>query len=187
MALVKDIDKQKRAELSLQESEEHYRVLSQNTPDIIMRYDTNFKHLFVNDSVRDFFGIPSEDFLNRSFRELGIFQENFLETWEKNISRVFSEKKSYEVEFMLDIRGSQRYVEWRLFPEFNDEGVVSTVLTVARDITDKKLASRKLRESEEMLHVVFDTIPLAVFWKDRNSIYLGGNKPFTEFHRSVSP
>ncbi|HYW94443.1 MAG TPA: PAS domain S-box protein, partial [Bacteroidales bacterium] len=180
MALVKDIDKQKRAEMSLHESEEQYKVLSQNTPDVIMRYDRQFRHLFVNDSVRDLFGIAPGAFLNKSVRELGIFHDNLLETWEANLARVFTNKRSYEVEFTIDVNGTQRYVEWRFFPEFTDTGDVSTVLSVARDITDRKVADRKLRESEEMLHLVFDNIPLAVFWKDRNSVYLGGNRTFIE-------
>lgn len=36
----------------------------------------------------------------------------------------------------------------------------------------------RLRESERMLHLVLDTIPVLVFWKDRSSRYLGCNKQF---------
>ncbi len=180
MALVKDIDQQKRAEMSLHESEEQYRILSQNTPDTIMRYDKDLRHLFVNDSTRELFGVEPETFLNKSFREMGVFSETFAKRWEENINRVFREKKSYEVEFMVDLQGGLTYIECRFFPEFNNEGVIHTVLAVARNVTDRKLASRKLRESEEMLHLVFDNIPQAVFWKDRNSVYLGGNRTFAE-------
>ncbi len=180
MALVKDIDKQKRAEMSLHESVEQYRVLSQNTPDAILRCDKNLRHLFVNDSIRELFGVEPNACMNRSMREMDIFNETFIKTWEENIYRVFSEKRSYEVESMTEVKGKPAYIEYRLFPEFTDDGDVTTVLAVARDITDKKIAARKLKESEEMLHLVFDNIPQAVFWKDRNSVYLGGNKTFTE-------
>ena len=35
-----------------------------------------------------------------------------------------------------------------------------------------------LQEREQFLQTVLDTFPLSVFWKDRNSVYLGGNRNF---------
>jgi PAS domain S-box-containing protein len=42
-------------------------------------------------------------------------------------------------------------------------------------------------ESRAMLHLVLDNIPQAVFWKDRNSVYLGCNRTFAEKHGKLSP
>ncbi|MFB2918994.1 adenylate/guanylate cyclase domain-containing protein [Aerosakkonema funiforme] len=46
---------------------------------------------------------------------------------------------------------------------------------VVRDISDRKAREEALRTSQEMLARVMDNIPQAVFWKDRNSVYLGCN------------
>ena len=35
-----------------------------------------------------------------------------------------------------------------------------------------------LRESQQMLHLVLETMPVRVFWKDRNLTYLGCNHLF---------
>ena len=45
---------------------------------------------------------------------------------------------------------------------------------------EAKVAERtaELREREQFLHTVLDTFPLTIFWKDRNSVYLGGNRNF---------
>ncbi len=180
MALVRDIDKQKRAEMLLHESEEQYKLLSQNSPDIILRYDKDFRHLFVNESVQDLFGLSSARFLHKSLREMGILPEPLVSNLEGHISRVFKEKKSCEVDFTTDVKGYQTFVEWHLFPEFNENGMVNTVMTIATDVTEKKQAAKKLRESQEMLQLVFDNIPHSVFWKDRNSVYLGANRTFAE-------
>jgi PAS domain S-box-containing protein len=46
------------------------------------------------------------------------------------------------------------------------------------DVTEAKLAEARLRESQEMLQTVMNTIPQYVFWKDLNSVYLGCNDNF---------
>ncbi|MFW9981840.1 MAG: PAS domain S-box protein, partial [Candidatus Thorarchaeota archaeon] len=46
------------------------------------------------------------------------------------------------------------------------------------DITEAKVAEEKLRTSQEMLRTVMNSIPEYVFWKDRNSVYLGCNENF---------
>ncbi|ESA34751.1 multi-sensor hybrid histidine kinase [Leptolyngbya sp. Heron Island J] len=45
---------------------------------------------------------------------------------------------------------------------------------------EAKVAERtaELQEREQFLHTVLDTFPLTIFWKDRNSVYLGGNRNF---------
>jgi PAS domain S-box-containing protein len=47
-----------------------------------------------------------------------------------------------------------------------------------RDITERKRAEDELHHSRQMLRLVLDNIPQRVFWKDRNSRYLGCNRPF---------
>jgi len=50
--------------------------------------------------------------------------------------------------------------------------------SVYRDITERKEAEEEAAEAAQMLRTVLDTIPVRVFWKDRESLYLGCNRPF---------
>jgi len=49
------------------------------------------------------------------------------------------------------------------------------VLALIEDVTEKQIAETALRESQQMLRLILDTIPVRVFWKDRNSVYRGCN------------
>ncbi len=49
-----------------------------------------------------------------------------------------------------------------------------------RDITEGKQAEEALRDSQQMLKTVLNTIPVRVFWKGTDSKYLGGNLPFAQ-------
>lgn len=51
-------------------------------------------------------------------------------------------------------------------------------INVALDITDRKRSENELRQSKQILQLILDNIPQRIFWKDRNSIYLGCNKNF---------
>jgi PAS domain S-box-containing protein len=52
--------------------------------------------------------------------------------------------------------------------------------SVVRGITGRKQAEQALRESQQMLQSVLDTIPASVFWKDKNLLYLGANRAFLD-------
>ena len=52
------------------------------------------------------------------------------------------------------------------------------IFGVARDIAGRQQTETALRESRQMLQLIMDTIPMSVFWKDQNSVYLGCNQTF---------
>jgi two-component system NtrC family sensor kinase len=47
-----------------------------------------------------------------------------------------------------------------------------------RDITKRRRAEEELDQSRQMLQAILDAIPQRVFWKDRNSLFLGCNQAF---------
>ena len=47
-----------------------------------------------------------------------------------------------------------------------------------RDVATRRRAEQALYESRHILRSVLDNIPQRVFWKDRNSVFLGSNHPY---------
>lgn len=58
------------------------------------------------------------------------------------------------------------------------ENISHGVTFTALDITNIKNTENNLRESKQLLRDILDTVPVRVFWKDKNSCYLGCNRPF---------
>lgn len=143
LMVARDITDRKQVEDAMRESEEKFRALAQNSPDIIMRFDRALKHLYVNPIVQDSTGIPPGKFIGKTHRELG-FPDHLVGIWEEAIQRVFDTKETNRVEFQLP---DGIWVDWLLFPEFSLQGTVATVLTSARDITDRKQAEEKLEQA----------------------------------------
>jgi len=143
---VRDISKRKAAEQALQSQEEQYRTLVENTPDVIMRFDRQYRHLYVSPSVETLTRIPAAHFLNKTVGELGFDLEK-CHFREQAIEDVFQSAKPLEREFQCQFGDCQKTIDWRLFPEFDEQGQVATVLTIAKDMTEQ----RKAQEDYETL------------------------------------
>lgn len=59
-----------------------------------------------------------------------------------------------------------------------EERVAQRTRDLEKEIADRRAAEESVRASKDMLQLVMDNIPHYVFWKDRNSVYLGCNHRF---------
>ena len=59
--------------------------------------------------------------------------------------------------------------------EYDGEGYL---FAQVQDISDRKRSEQRILESKAFLQTVLDIIPLSVFWKDRESYYIGANQNF---------
>jgi PAS domain S-box-containing protein len=82
--------------------------------------------------------------------------------------------------------GTSFPVEYVSTPIREGDALVGAVV-VFRDITDRKRMEEALLASQQMCQMVLDTIPARVFWKDRESTYLGCNLRFAEDAGLASP
>lgn len=136
-----------QAETALRESESRFRALAEHSVDTIMQFDRLHRHLYVNPIVKLMTGIAPESFIGKTHRELG-FPDALCTLWEDAIGRTFDTGTVNRIEFMLP---SGIWIDWQLAPEIDAQGVVSTVLAVARDITERKQAQKALELSNETL------------------------------------
>jgi len=80
----KEIGNCKDTEAALRESEERYRALVEHSPDIIMRFDRMYRHLYVNQAVEKIVNLKAEDFIGKTHKELG-FPPTQCSYWEENL------------------------------------------------------------------------------------------------------
>jgi PAS domain S-box-containing protein len=79
----------------------------------------------------------------------------------------------------LSDREGLRHINLSTFPLLDEStGKVTGVVEVSRDITEQKQAEEAVRERESMLSLVINAVPQVIFWKDLNSVYLGGNQNY---------
>ena len=134
----------KKAEASLRESEETHRALVDGLPDIVMRFDRGGRHLFVSDNVREIADKEATQFIGKTHAELG-FPEAQCRFWAEAIQRVFDSGAPFETEFSLEGKVGAATFNWRLIPERDAQGAVSSVLSISRDITGHRKTEQQYK------------------------------------------
>ncbi len=146
----KDITARKFAEQALRDSEERFRALAENSPDVIMRFDREGRHLYVNPAVKRFAGLSPAEIIGKTHRELG-FPEDLCALWGGAIEKTFQSGCVERVEFDLPDGAA---IDWLLVPEYDATGAVAHVISSARDITARKMAEEALRSTLDRLEMM---------------------------------
>lgn len=132
----------------LQKKEEAFKALTDNSPDIIFRIDKKFRHLYASPNIMGLTGIEAKEFIGKTYRELE-FPADLCTFWETEISNVFIDGKSVEKNYTYPGLNGDIILEWRIIPEFDDEGHIETVLSISRDITERKRFEEELKLARE--------------------------------------
>jgi PAS domain S-box-containing protein len=145
--------------------EKDLKELTANSPDILTRFDRQYRHLFVSSAIERIAGRPSAEFIAKTNRELGM-PIDLCEQWEAALESVFITGHSTSLRFHF--AGS--VYDANLVAEFDSrQGKVITVLGVTRDVTDIDRHERKLREQDAQKDQMLATVahelrnPLATF------------------------
>ena len=182
-----NISDRKHADAVLRESEERYRILAETASDAIIRIDANSTIEYTNTAVESIFGYTAEELIGQPLtmlmpeelrqRHLAGFA-HYLKTGKKNLNW-------HSIEVPAQHKDGHHFPLEISFGEYH-HGSRRFFIGIARDITGRKRAEDKLRESEEQLRALADSIPqLAwmaepdgfIFWYNRRWYDYTGTTP----------
>jgi PAS domain S-box-containing protein/putative nucleotidyltransferase with HDIG domain len=139
-------EERKLAEKTILANEEKYRLHFENVSDVIFSYDREFRFLSISPSLEQVFGYRPEEFIGKSFAELNILSPEDLEKALSDAARVFAGEAILSSVYGFIARdGTRKYGEVSSAPVLHN-GQVVCVISVARDITERK-------ELEDMLRI----------------------------------
>ncbi|MGK7922950.1 MAG: PAS domain S-box protein [Trichodesmium sp.] len=83
-------------------------------------------------------------------------------------------------EIKLNEHQKENYLKIHQIPLDNSQGEINYLVTFTQDITKLQQSKHQyeLKEQQQLLRTIVDTLPQAIFWKDCNGIYKGCNSTF---------
>jgi PAS domain S-box-containing protein len=143
-----DITQRRQAEREQRERAK-MQALSENSPDIILRFDLQRNISYINPTVEKYTGYFPDDFLSKHIDNLPL-NPKVLEDWKSILNKVESTNETLadEMEFVNE-DGMKLYMEVNAMPEAGEDGCLESILMVLHNITDAKLAELKIMEANQ--------------------------------------
>ncbi len=145
-----NITKRMLIQEELRQSEETFRALAENSPDIIIRLNKDLRYVYVNPAFEHVSALHYSDVIGKMTTELDFNWDSF-SNLNKKCRQVFRTKRAQSMEFTLEQRRKTRQFQARMVPETDDQGNVEFILCVIGDITDIKKAEKKLKQAHDEL------------------------------------
>lgn len=141
-AVFRDITAHRELLYELQRNQKSLKHLANNIPDVVARFDTNLRHVYVNQTARQTLGIPAEIFIGNSFKDLCGFNlppelTNQLQAMHSALEKCLAscEEQHYADSFTLP--EGEKHLLTRIVPERKKGGEVVSLLAITTDITDR--------------------------------------------------
>jgi PAS domain S-box-containing protein len=172
--ILQNVSQNKNVEDALVEENRNFQNLFETIDDFLLICDMDGRLLYTNQSVVNRLDYSFEELRNMSIFELYSDASRY-EIYQV-IARMQSQTTTTSGMPLSAKSGAQIPVEMNVFQGHWKNK--KAIFGVARDIVNRVQTENALRESQQMLQLIMDTIPMAVFWKDQDSTYLGCNKTF---------
>lgn len=149
------LQKVQKAMDALRESEKRYRELFNSISDLIYTHDLDGRIISANQAVAQVFGYPLEEIIGRRITDFMEPQQR--EAFHRHyIPRILAKGAEDGVQVYLSRSGEQIYLEYRNIL-VRKPGEKPYISGSGRDVTQRVLAERALRESEEHLRSLVES------------------------------
>lgn len=161
LSLVLDVSDRKRAEKALRDSEERFRLITENMSDLVCLHAVDGQYRYVSPSCQHLLGFQPQELIGTSPYSLfhpddrqRVRQESHQPTLEGNRTLV-----NYRIR---NRSGQYLWFESITKPICDATGNVVSLLTTSRDVSDKVMALEALRKSEEQFRLTFELAPIGM-------------------------
>jgi PAS domain S-box-containing protein len=153
LVLVRDVSERQQAEKALKESEEKYRLLVNQIPAVVYQGYVDWSIDFFDRKVEALTGYRKEEFVCRKVKWTDLILLEDLAEARTIFITALKGDRSFVREYRIRSKaGEIRSIQDRGHIYCDDAGKIDYIKGVFFDITERKRAEEKLRESEENLH-----------------------------------
>ena len=179
LSVSRDISERKRAEDALRKSEEYFRAITENTSDVIFIVDELGTITYTSPSIERFIGYSPDELIGTSSLDL-ILPDDHPRAIEDFGKALLTKEVVIPNSFRIIHKdGTERIMEGVGMNLMDNPAIAGFVMNV-RDVTDRKRAEEKLRESEKMYRELYDFLPIPVYEMDLEANITSVNRAIYE-------
>lgn len=158
-----------------QQQQQDLETLLENSPDAIVRVDTDLRYVYVNPTLSRLTDIPQQDFIGRTAAELGL-PSYVSSLWDHHNRRLLATGEGFYLESAaFDRNGTLYYYSGQGVPEFGPDGKVRSILCTTRDITRQKKLEIALRRQQQEFAALVENAPDVIARIDPNGCCVYAN------------
>ncbi|WP_172256632.1 PAS domain S-box protein [Saccharibacillus deserti] len=173
---IQDITQQTVMERQIRQNEREFRLISEHSLDLFTRQSADSMFRYVSPASEHILGYKPEELVGQS--AFDVFHPGDIEKVADYLRDAAAGETSRTVEFRAKTRsGDYIWLESAASFTFDEHtGEPLEILGVSRDVTERKLAQRRLQESEERYRSLFDYNPFGVYSLSLEGIYTSCNE-----------
>lgn len=138
----------KKTEKTLQESEEKYRRIVENTTNVIMVTQPNGIISYLSPSSKEVLGYSPEELIGTN---PVIFYPDDIEKVQQELARALTGKKGSNFEYRIVTKhGNVKWISHTWSPIFQDDNLQS-IISIIADITERKVTEEKIKKLNDNL------------------------------------
>ncbi|MBN1547802.1 MAG: PAS domain S-box protein, partial [Syntrophaceae bacterium] len=165
IGILQDITERKRTEKKLKESENKYRLIADNMTDTIAIMDMNLRFTYLSPSIVRMRGYTVDEALAQTFEQVMTPESLLLATsvFEDELQQEASGTADPDRVRIIELEEYRKdmstiWVETSLSFLRDEHGRPTGILSLSRDITERKRAEEELRQSEEKYRTIIESI-----------------------------
>ncbi len=145
----RDVTDQTNAENRLKESEEQYRLISENSNDLIGIHNLDKEFIYVSPSCKQVLGFDADELIGKKPQDVYLKKEANDTLVVNEANEVISQKKERKyISAIITKNGEEKLLEVWLKPIFKGEELVA-LQSASRDVTEREKLLKDLEQSLE--------------------------------------
>lgn len=165
-----DVTEKRRAEIALQESEKKFREYAMVASDWFWEMDADLRFTYFSDRNREITGFDPLLYIGKTRREIyhGDLNDKH---WLDHFADLEAHRSFRSFEYDLEVaNGRILTISVSGDPIFDSEGNFKGYYGTGRDITDRRLAEKTLRESEQRFRALYQQSPVGICLEDYSRV-----------------
>lgn len=145
--LAQDMTERREMEQALAIREKEYRTLVEHSPDLIVRYDTALRRIYVNPAWEKASGLSAQEVVNVRAADIPKVPRSIVPEYMEKLRESLKTGSPQSIEFSwVNAYGVTLFLDYVIVPEYDQYGEIVSVLAVGRDHTERKRAEAELRK-----------------------------------------